>query len=135
MINHVYNRDEFILIYKTRLTIEFIIFAFNTKENTIKYQHTYLRNTELKNVLNNLLEFINKADYLLEEKLTLQQIEEFKKFLHKYIAHKSINNMLFLNELKSFKHFLDIFTKDNNNMSISFGQQLAMMNRFATIFK
>ena len=135
MINDIYNKDEFILIYKTRMTIEFIIFAFNIKEKTTKYQYAYFYNAELKKVLHNLLEFSNKGHYLLEDKLSEQQIEDFKKFLHKYISHKSINHMIFLNELRSFKHFLDIFFKEKSNNNISFSQQLAMMNRFNAVFK
>lgn len=135
MINDIYDKDEFILIYKSRMTIEFMVFAFNTKEKSIKYPYHYFNNVELKKVLHNLLDFTNKAYYLLEDKLSEEQIEDFKKFLHKYIAHKSINHMLFLNELKSFKHFLDIFFKEKGVTNVSFSQQIAMMNRFMTIFK
>jgi hypothetical protein len=135
MINVIYDKNEFILIYKTRMTIEFMIFAFNTKEKTTKYEYAYFHNPELKKVLHNLLDFVNYAEYLLEDKFSVQQIEEFKKFLHKYVSYKSINHMSFLNELKAFKYFLDVFFKEKNNTNVSFAQQFAMVNRFMTVFK
>jgi hypothetical protein len=134
MINEIYDRDEFILVYKARITIEFMIFAFNTKEKTTKYQYHYFHNAELKKVLHNLFDFVNQGDYLLGDKISEQQIEDVKKFLYKYISHKSINYMVFLNELKSFKYFLDIFFKDKGTVNVSLAQQFGMVNRFITIF-
>ncbi len=134
MINEIYDKNEFVLIYKTRMTIEFMMFVFNTKEKTSKYPYAYFNNIDLKKVLHNLLDFANEVDYLLEDKFTNQQIEDFKKFLHKYISQKSINNMSFLNDLKSFKYILDIFSKDKTNVNLSFAQQFGLVNRFITIF-
>jgi hypothetical protein len=134
MFNVIYNKNEFILLYKTRLTIEFLIFAFNTKEKTLVYNYTYFNNVKLKQILNNLIDFTEDGFYLLENKFSLLQVEEFRKFLHKYTAHKSINRMSFLNELKGFKHFLDIFLKEKNNISISIIEQVAIMNRFFSVF-
>ncbi len=135
MINAIYNKDEFILIYKTRMTIEFMVFAFNIKEKTTKYQYTYFHNADLKKILHNLLDFINNTGNLLDHKISGKQIDDFKKFLHKYISHKSIDYANFLHELTSFKSFLDIFFKEKGNANISIPQKISIFNRFTTIFK
>ncbi len=136
MINAIYDKEEFILIYKTRMTIEFIIFAFDIKEKKTQYYYSYFKNVNLRDILVNLAEFITKGEYLIEEKFTKSQIDEFKKFLQKYIDQKSINRMFFLNELKAFKKFLNAFLESNNDtLNLSYREQFGMINRFMSIVK
>jgi hypothetical protein len=134
MLNDIYDKEEFLLIYKTRLTIEFLIFAFNIKEKSIMYQYSFFQNITLKQILNHLLDFIVDGGYLLEGKITPVQLEQFQKFLRKYIGHKSIVRMAFLNDLKEFKYFIDVFSKERANTSLSVMEQMTMAKRFYAMF-
>lgn len=136
MINALYERDYFILICKTRMSIEFLIFAFNIKEKTTEYQYSYFKDINLKDILYVLFDFVEVQSHLLAEQVTSTQISDFKKFLDKYIKQRNISKLQFVTELKSFKYFFTAFFGEKGNQkSLSPFELMDMYNRFSKIVK
>ncbi len=136
MINALYDRDYFVLICKTRMCIEFLIFAFNIKEKTTDYQYSYFKDINLKDILRVLFDFVEVQSHLLQEQVTATQITDFKKFLDKYMKQKSISKLQFVTELKTFKYFFTAFFGEKSNQkSLSPFELMDMYNRFSKIVK
>lgn len=136
MINVTYEKHVFIAICKARMALELLIFAFNIKERTTEFPYLYCKDMDLKRLLHILFDFITLEAPLLEAHITVNQINDFKKFLHKYMHQKSINRISFISELKGFRHLISAFydTKKNQE-NLSLIAQFQMVERFFKVIK
>jgi len=135
-VDLIYNYEDFILICKTRMAIEYLVFALNTNVKTTQYQFKYIKQYKLKPLLNIIYEFILKHHNLLNIKNN-KIINEMKKVIHAYATAKgSIYIPTFLNELSKYKNILwDLINDSNSDISEpSYREKLSICSRFSSIF-
>lgn len=136
-INALYSYDDFILICKTRMAVEYLVFGLNILLKTTHYNFKYIKQFKLKALLYTLHEFINKHYHLLHgagDKV----IKEMKRLLLFYInSNESIYIPKFLNEFSQFRSVLVGLVPNNSNSRSgepSVREKLSVCTRFSTIF-
>jgi hypothetical protein len=137
-LNYLFCPESFALLYKTRITIEFLIFSFNTKEKKKSFTYQYANTLKLKEILQIIKNFVREYQEEIQENLTIDQIAAFEKFLDKYLGMnpKNINYMSFLKELSEFKNFIAVFSPvrgDTKELSVI--EKMSIFNRFSSIVK
>jgi hypothetical protein len=135
-VDAIYNYNDFILICKTRMAIEYFIFALNTSLKTTQYKYKYIKQFKLKNLISILYDFISQNSHLLHN-TNQKTINDIKIVLSNYIHTKgNIYIPGFLNELSKFKHVLWKLIGDGNGEESDLGyrEKLSVCSRFSSIF-
>ena len=135
-INALYVYDDFILICKTRMVIEYLVFGLNISLKTMQYNFKYMKQFKLKALLYTLHEFISKHYHLLHN-VGDKVVKEMKKLLSFYInTHEAIYIPKFLNEFSQFKNVLMGLISHNvhgRSGEPSAREKLSVCTRFSAI--
>jgi hypothetical protein len=125
-------KENFIIIYKTHLSMEYLNYAITGA----KYPYKYFIGASLQTVFGQILEYINTFKCDMIKKIGNKGYIQFERFLNKYMQLKrgSFSYLVLLNDMNNIKDIFKDFFKNNSNTDFSILKINSYTNQLKAIF-
>jgi hypothetical protein len=126
------NKENFIIIYKTHLAMEYLNYAITGA----KYKYKVFIGASLQVIFSQILEYISFFKFDLIKKIGNKGYAQFEKFLNKYIQLKrgSFSYLILLNDMNNIKDVFKNFFKDNSDSDFSILKINSYTNQLKNVF-